>query len=107
FFQAEDGIRDFHVTGVQTCALPIFAAMNRRARLQLQLQQTVEGLSVAAITYYAAGIAGYLFKAMKSLGWRVDPELATGLSVVPRSEERRVGAEWTGRGARPDSDTQA
>src|SRR5690606_41049654 len=25
FFRAEDGIRDFHVTGVQTCALPIFA----------------------------------------------------------------------------------
>src|SRR5690606_41148151 len=25
FFQAEDGIRDFHVTGVQTCALPIYA----------------------------------------------------------------------------------
>src|SRR5690606_41097322 len=24
FFQAEDGIRDFHVTGVQTCALPIW-----------------------------------------------------------------------------------
>src|SRR5690606_40813598 len=27
FFQAEDGIRDFHVTGVQTCALPIFVLM--------------------------------------------------------------------------------
>src|SRR5690606_39833808 len=26
FFQAEDGIRDFHVTGVQTCALPIWPA---------------------------------------------------------------------------------
>src|SRR5690606_39694898 len=26
FFQAEDGIRDFHVTGVQTCALPILTA---------------------------------------------------------------------------------
>src|SRR5690606_35811712 len=26
FFQAEDGIRDFHVTGVQTCALPIYQA---------------------------------------------------------------------------------
>src|SRR5690606_40660027 len=26
FFQAEDGIRDFHVTGVQTCALPIFSS---------------------------------------------------------------------------------
>src|SRR5690606_39356141 len=28
FFQAEDGIRDFHVTGVQTCALPILATFN-------------------------------------------------------------------------------
>src|SRR5690606_39515135 len=28
FFQAEDGIRDFHVTGVQTCALPIFSDIN-------------------------------------------------------------------------------
>src|SRR5690606_40969795 len=27
FFQAEDGIRDFHVTGVQTCALPIYRAV--------------------------------------------------------------------------------
>src|SRR5207302_6321281 len=27
FFQAEDGIRDFHVTGVQTCALPIYASI--------------------------------------------------------------------------------
>src|SRR5690606_40891799 len=30
FFQAEDGIRDFHVTGVQTCALPICAQELRR-----------------------------------------------------------------------------
>src|SRR5690606_25266626 len=29
FFQAEDGIRDFHVTGVQTCALPIWRAARR------------------------------------------------------------------------------
>src|SRR5207302_6739783 len=28
FFQAEDGIRDFHVTGVQTCALPILKPIN-------------------------------------------------------------------------------
>src|SRR5256885_6165858 len=27
FFQAEDGIRDYKVTGVQTCALPIFASL--------------------------------------------------------------------------------
>src|SRR5207302_8119952 len=38
FFQAEDGIRDFHVTGVQTCALPIL----------LVLASTVFGLSFLA-----------------------------------------------------------
>src|SRR5690606_16716322 len=32
FFQAEDGIRDFHVTGVQTCALPIFIANKKGIR---------------------------------------------------------------------------
>src|SRR5690606_40175337 len=31
FFQAEDGIRDFHVTGVQTCALPIYLVRHDRA----------------------------------------------------------------------------
>src|SRR5690606_41017422 len=30
FFQAEDGIRDFHVTGVQTCALPIYSIVLKR-----------------------------------------------------------------------------
>src|SRR6266511_5612369 len=33
FFQAEDGIRDFHVTGVQTCALPISLSEEETARL--------------------------------------------------------------------------
>src|SRR2546425_9165268 len=46
FFQAEDGIRDKLVTGVQTCALPIYLkeiATTRRARSFFQsLQQTVE-----------------------------------------------------------------
>src|SRR5690606_40367896 len=32
FCQAEDGIRDFHVTGVQTCALPIYSGPPRAAR---------------------------------------------------------------------------
>src|SRR2546426_10383886 len=32
FFQAEDGIRDYKVTGVQTCALPIWSACERRPR---------------------------------------------------------------------------
>src|SRR5439155_5669801 len=36
FFQAEDGIRDGHVTGVQTCALPISVVDRMRARVQRQ-----------------------------------------------------------------------
>ena len=40
----------------------LLASMNRRARLQLRLQQTVEGLSIAAITYYGVGLVGYLAK---------------------------------------------
>src|SRR5690606_40822844 len=32
FFQAEDGIRDFHVTGVQTCALPILSILSNSER---------------------------------------------------------------------------
>jgi uncharacterized membrane-anchored protein len=61
----------------------LLAAMNRRARLQLHLQQTVEGFSVAAITYYAVGLLSLLFKGLEATGLPVDPELATGLSVVP------------------------
>src|SRR5690606_40009809 len=34
FFQAEDGIRDFHVTGVQTCALPIYTAAHHSIRVE-------------------------------------------------------------------------
>merc|ERR1712173_134583 len=38
----------------------ILASMDRRADLQLRLQQTVEGLSVVAISYYAVSLATYL-----------------------------------------------
>jgi hypothetical protein len=37
-------------------------SMNERTRLQLRLQQTIEGLSVAAISCYIIGLAGYVFK---------------------------------------------
>jgi uncharacterized membrane-anchored protein len=42
----------------------LLSAMNRRAEMQLRLQQTVEGLSVAAISYYVVGLFGYLAKAL-------------------------------------------
>src|SRR5207249_7806222 len=75
FFQAEDGIRDRNVTGVQTCALPIFERLGVRA-------QPFEG-----VRYYAP------FKAdgvnLNTL--RTHPDLVG--DVEPRSEERRVGKE--------------
>ena len=37
----------------------VLQAMNRRAAMQLRLQETVEGLSVVAISYYAVGLLGY------------------------------------------------
>jgi uncharacterized membrane-anchored protein len=59
----------------------LLASMNRRARLQLRLQETVEGLSVAAITYYLVGLVGYAAKALKSAGYAVDPEIVMGVSI--------------------------
>ena len=59
----------------------LLASMDRRARLQLRLQQTVEGLSVAAVSYYVVGLVGYLAKAAKEAGLPVQPGIVTGLSV--------------------------
>ena len=55
--------------------------MNRRTQVQLRLQQTVEGLSVVAISYYLVGLLGYLYKSLHEAIPRLKPELVTGLSV--------------------------
>ena len=59
----------------------ILQSLNARAAQQLRLQQAVEGLSVAAITYYVAGLVGYVAKSLKAAGLRVDPDLATGAAI--------------------------
>ncbi len=56
-------------------------AMNRRQKAQLLLQSAVEGLSVAAVTYYGAGLVGYLAKGAKSAGWAISPDLAVAVSI--------------------------
>ena len=58
-------------------------SMNRRARLQLRLQQTVEGLSVAAISYYIVGLIGYLAKGSPMVGFELDPTHVTAFAVIP------------------------
>jgi uncharacterized membrane-anchored protein len=59
----------------------LLASMDRRARLQLRLQRTVEWLSVAAVTYYAVGLAGYAAKALAAAGVPVDDRVVQGIAL--------------------------
>lgn len=59
----------------------VLVSMDRRARLQLRLQETVEGLSVAAITYYTVGLVGYALRALDAAGLHVDKDIATGAAI--------------------------
>ena len=60
----------------------ILQSMNSRALQALRLQQAVEGLSVAAISYYVIGLVSYSSKAAKVLGISVNPEILVG-ALVP------------------------
>jgi uncharacterized membrane-anchored protein len=81
----------------------LLSSMDRRAKLQLRLQQTVEGLSVAAICYYVAGLVGYLSKGLKVAGLRVEPDVAVAVTIpivavgvmvaVRRARKRIAGSE--------------
>ena len=59
----------------------VLESMNRRAAAQLRLQQTVEGLSVAAITYYIVGLVGYAAKGAKAAGLGIEPDVAMAVSI--------------------------
>lgn len=59
----------------------LLASMNRRARLQLRLQQTVEGLSIVVITYYGVSLLAMLAKAAKAAGVAVNPDVVAGIAV--------------------------
>ncbi len=59
----------------------LLASVDRRADLQIRLQETVEGLSVIVLSYYSIGIVSYLLKAMKGAGLHVNADVATGVSV--------------------------
>lgn len=59
----------------------LLASMNDRARQQLRLQQTVEGLSVAAISYYVVGLINYLLNGLPPLLGLNLPKYTAGLAV--------------------------
>ena len=56
--------------------------LTRGQQLQLRLQATVEGLSIAAVSYYAVSLLLYAGKALKAAGVPIDPEVATG-ALIP------------------------
>src|SRR5687767_15695320 len=91
FFQAEDGIRDKLVTGVQTCALPIW------------IRDRVEDPAVAALlvakSSAASEVAVRLVLHDDAHLPAVAPDLSADLTTVIRSEERRVGKECRSRWA--------
>lgn len=65
----------------QQSSRELLDAMNRRQKAQLLLQSAVEGFSVAAVTYYGAGLVGYAAKGAKSAGWNVAPDLAVAVAI--------------------------
>src|SRR5256886_4099236 len=86
FFQAEDGIRDLTVTGVQTCALPIlahnavrFLVPNELVQQQAGQRQDIRNLETSGQIFFQHTISSDLFLSFS------------------RSEERRVGKECRSR----------
>ena len=59
----------------------VLESMDRRAKLQLRLQETVEGLSVAAIAYYIVGLVIYAAKGAKAIGLRIEVDVVAALSI--------------------------
>jgi uncharacterized membrane-anchored protein len=61
----------------------LLKAMNERTRLQLRLQQTVEGLSIAAISYYVANLLGYVLDILPAAAFPFDVKyIKAALTVV-------------------------
>ena len=59
----------------------LLASMNRRVKMQLRLQATVEGLSVAAVTYYVVGLVGTLARGIETLGVPLNQSLVSAFSI--------------------------
>src|SRR5207249_6676512 len=92
FFQAEDGVRDRNVTGVQTCALPI----SRSAPTEQDARESrrCRGRRLPARGCTSRGADGDFGTSSRSHLWPQNP-----CTRIRRSEERRVGKECRSRWA--------
>src|SRR5690606_40388131 len=89
FFQAEDGIRDFHVTGVQTCALPILFSLAAIERMGLKVDYEHLPMMISAPAQGVVAICGRADDLETKELFRDVDHRETRICV--RSVERRVG----------------
>src|SRR2546430_11058827 len=87
FFQAEDGIRDLTVTGVQTCALPILVGHLTGVR---RIRGSLRGIGARAVAEVRKSAPGQRSEAVRAGADRI-------AGAADRSEERRVGKECRSR----------
>src|SRR5690606_39793616 len=81
FFQAEDGIRDFHVSGVQTCALPICEGIAEDEEMAIKNPKiTFDKGFLVNVDFNNDGLKDYIIRSSE-------------VTCEGRSEERRVGKE--------------
>src|SRR5690606_39287641 len=99
FFQAEDGIRDFHVTGVQTCALPIFFAFDSNYEITNDLPSAAKFEVNDDLTEIKVTIQDGVYW---HNGEPLEAEDYAYSFYIIRSEERRVGKECSSRWTRYD-----
>src|SRR5947209_10024242 len=94
FFQAEDGIRDIGVTGVQTCALPILSSA------PFDFDGNCARIIASAKEAKSKGAELTVFSEMCLLGYPARDLLEKPAFLDARSEERRVGKDCKYRGSR-------
>jgi uncharacterized membrane-anchored protein len=92
---------------IETQNQALLTAMNERSGMQLRLQQTVEGLSVAAISYYTVALLKLLFESLEEAGLPIRAEIATGVALplvvfAVWRLVRRIRRHITGRPAGDD-----
>src|SRR5690606_39700144 len=99
------GIRGFHVTGVQTCALPIFQTggmIENRYENKDAIGREKEDFTTGRAELFKAEISAFMANPVAGVGaGRVSSVFKEelGVSIATRSEERRVGKECRHRGA--------
>src|SRR5687767_15229333 len=97
FFQAEDGIRDKLVTGVQTCALPISGESRSEGRTAPR-RPVGDGRALRSAARLVAGRTGSkALPGSHGMEYPGRPTVCRLSKEVGRSEERRVGKEWSWR----------